>query len=351
MENNSDRSIALHSWHGGGLLLEILGGLVVGAAIASASSFINFLLLPFSVDSVGQPVTPSSPALLLGIVTYFCFLSTSFRQVHGLAIVLPDNDFQTEVGTRLTQRKRVMSFVCAVTVLAITGILLAIVTSEPNDPIRVLLASLQQLGIFPATVILVFHFLTVLSYWMWDLVSRDIATTPDGSDGPAGFLGLRWGATSYREFSSNWMRMANISFAVLLVTGLLYFFLIDDGAVQDPRLPLPWKLSLLAIVGLAISTLGYSIVDYVCNAHFYFRECPLTVLKNKNSQNAERNNMTLRQGYYVFGSTTVFCSFLLSLVWATAVSSAPDPHVTLQLKWLYNAGFTGDLVAEQHGVA
>ena len=114
------------------------------------------------------------------------------------------------------------------------------------------------------------------------------------------------------------------------------------AAYLSPELDRDW--SLFPMAALAFVTAMYSLIDYTCNSRFYFRRYSLG-----SSNSLEAKNMKSRMAI-----VAVVC--LLSLVglglfvWVSCESPVEEPEVRLQLKWIYNSGFAGDLVAKERGI-
>ncbi len=324
----------IHSLNGAGLLLNILGGLIVGMVVASVSPFVKFILGPFSLDSVNQPVQPPTEAILFAVAVYSGFLLNVFRQIHGLGIVFEDKDYQLEVGQHLSRRGRFLAFLSAVLVMTFAGLLLGVVRSSPEDPLQALLALPADRGFAPAMWILVFHLLTVLSYWLWDYVAGTRTSASVVPTSPADRFGLRWKAASYADFIANWKRLAMVSSLVAILVVVFVFF---ASQWFSPR-----SVSLIPMFVLTLLTFGYSITDYVCNSRFYFRRYRL----DKTREEGEEGDMSNPSRTIVIVTMSVLVVGIAWLAIRTGTSPVAEPKVTLQLKWVYNAGFAGDLVAK-----
>ena len=154
--------VPVHSLNGAGLLLNLLGGLVLGAFVISAAPLMAYMLEPFGKDAVGAPSQPPAAVVALGFIAYCGMTLNIFRQVHGLGVVIEDHDYQVEVGRQQTLAQRVTSFGSAVTLLILIGLLTALVRSPVEGPMWALLNLVLPEKLPPAVWVLVFYFFTVV---------------------------------------------------------------------------------------------------------------------------------------------------------------------------------------------
>lgn len=319
----------VHSLNGAGLLLNILGGLIVGLAVASIVPFVQYVLEPFSIDAVGQTASPRLETTTLALIVYLGFLVNVFRQIHGLGIVFDDDDYQAEVGANLNEGGRVASFFGSVLVLVLVGILLGVVRSTSDTAVQSLLGLATAIGFEPPTWVLIFHLLTVVSYWMWDYVTGKQVHASGGV-----VSGIRWNAASYAEFAENWKRMTLYSIVLSVAAVLIVVVLSQISASRN--------VSLVPMIALVFLTFGYSVTDYTCNARFYFRRFKL---EDTRALRDEENHVPRRT--ILIAGAALLAAAVGFLSYRTAIAPPIEPRITLQLKWIYNAGFAGDLVADK----
>lgn len=340
------------SLDGADFLLAILAGLAVGAVIASASRFLTFILEPFSLRMPPAPPKLGPPAWF-GLLVFLIYLVNVVRQMHGLGIVIQDDEYQDIVGRHLSRARRALAFVSQVFVIVSAAMLVVLVTTDSNSIFRRVMGSAGD----PTTQLLLVHALTVFSYLIWDLVAlqegvRHLVTSTLGHfhRRPTGGAGagtqpelgerrtfLEWEASEYYEFVRNWTRLALLALLALLAW-LLLFILVKVKLIHFS----PPTLGAINLWTLAVLASGYTIADYFCNANFYFRKFTLpmqTRLKTEVSMKKQRR--------IVLGA--IGAAVVLITVFAVMAGCSRDT-VRLQLKWIVNAGFAGDIVAEQKGL-
>lgn len=304
---------------GTALLLSLLGSLVVGDLIRALSEFLEGFLDPFSTN---DPRDPSPQAVLLAILAYGGYVFNCFRQIHGIGVIAIDQSYKIEVLCQRSTAERVASFVSLFFVVIIPAILVSLVRG--SDGIH------QLLGFNPKQtlpLLVVFAYcLSAVSYLVWDRLTKGEITIKLKKI-------LIWDARNYEAYTQNWANMA-IYFLLIALASLLFCYVCK----------LSYQVLLLLIIFL---TCGYTIFDYTVNRYFYFR--PIGV---------QAGTMEKRHRAIVKVVVLVILPAIIMLLFYTArdatalapAASVKAPSkVSLQLKWLYNAGFAGDLVAKERG--
>jgi NitT/TauT family transport system substrate-binding protein len=328
-------------------LLRLLGGLLLAGLVASAGPFVNALLEPFSRGRLDVRIDVSTEALLLAHLAYIGYLLNVFRQIHGLAIVVSDDDYREEVSCHLTMAARVRALIALVAVLALPAGLLAALQTDKSAPAGVLINRFTSVNgsLPPAAWVLLVHILTIVAYVIWDRSSQASSTRPPG------VTERRWyapyiHAATYYEFLHNWLWIGKCA---LIITGAmipLFVGLTTNKGIQLVPHLLDGRSLLLAVLVL---TYGYSSADYVLNRHFYFRPRRLGQLRDQMNSRASTHTQEIGMKR---APLVLLTTFLLAVIvvgfflYRRALpATVAKPVVTLQLKWLYNSGFAGDLVA------
>ena len=236
---------------------------LLAALVACAGPLVHCLLQPFAQDGAA-----SASAYAIAHLAYLGLLLNLFRQIHGLAIVVADNEYHTEVGQYLTLGGHIASLVGLVLVLALPALLLAILCSNNAVPLNFLV---DYLGISASKhgiqVIIFFLASTALAYLIWDAISASQSSS-NGLETRIRPWRPCVTAVGYREFLHNWIVLCIYALILTIPT----FFLAIGLATRagTPLVPAVVGGKALLLV-LLILTYGYSITDYYVNRHFYFR--------------------------------------------------------------------------------
>src|ERR1019366_2109326 len=133
----------------------------------------------------------------------------------------------------------------------------------------------------------------------------------------------RFRAYEPKSFAKNWQ-------AILLVT-LAVGACFLDGVESIPRV-------------LTVMCIGYTLLDYALNWHFYFSS-PSDKPSDEKEKSAHMKKTII---LFVLAVVAIVAVVILTPN-NTASSSSSKAKVVLQLKWIYNSGFVGDLVAKEKG--
>jgi len=350
---------AKESLEGSDFVLGILAGIVVGFVLGSAANYLTYILRPTGLGTWGVDGRPIDGwTITVGVAVYLSYLIGVVRQMHGLGIVLKDSEYQQIVGRHQTQKERIIVFASTIVLIFSIMFVVVLVNADPTGLLRKILDSMAS----PAGQLLALHLAAVGSYLVWDIVAMQEVDPLRGLGRAFGNLGIAarnlvasiwdrtrgrkvrrepflcWEACEYREFVHNWANLAALAFSLgilsVIVTAWNPFNLSDRGT------------SIVRLWILAVLTGGYSVFDYFCNSHFYFRRFDLRMHKRLRT---EARMKTRRKLAMITAGVALIITTSLAVVAGCGKGNEPPkpPEVTLQLKWIFNSGFAGDIVAEQ----
>lgn len=301
------------------LLLAFLGGLVVALLVDHGEGLFRFV---FDASSYERNYITYRPVRFWVWLAYGSLVLNVFRQVHGLYLARDPKAPFAEIFKLYKLGEQVLSFWFLLAVLSVPCAMIVYVENICG----------KQQGDFKATpeAMLIFLFITGLFYVAWDVFTlRRLPDTKSDS--------VKIEREGLKQSLQNWIGMYGVMVGLCVPGYFVCRHFGESATLGNSNWIFPNSTVFPQM--LVILALGYLVADYISNWEFYF---------GKNTTNM-KDNMKTKRRQWAAAAWISLGVLVVGITSCTKHSYVEQKKAKLQLKWIYNAGFMGDLVAKEKG--